>query len=115
MKREKKKKKKNDIYVYTFFFLTMTGTKGDRGFPGLKGDRGECTCSPTPEEPNTRPFRNNNGETPSRGKVAFSAARTTSLLATNGPIILTYQTIFTNKGGHFDEETGIFNCVVPGQ
>ncbi|XP_071809505.1 uncharacterized protein [Asterias amurensis] len=89
------------------------GIKGGRGFPGVKGEIGECKACPPPPETDPPRNPNSNGRN-SRRKVAFSAARTTSLLATNGPIILTYQKIFTNQGGHFDEETGIFHCYVPG-
>ncbi|XP_022089165.1 collagen alpha-1(X) chain-like [Acanthaster planci] len=94
--------------------IGFPGEKGDPGDTGLPGLPGECACPP-PRATDTPPLGNTGGGRQTRGgKSAFSAARTTSLMATNGPVVVTYQTLFSNKGGNFDKDTGVFQCAIAG-
>ncbi|XP_038047524.1 collagen alpha-1(X) chain-like [Patiria miniata] len=94
--------------------IGFPGQKGDRGELGLQGLPGECACSP-PTGTDSPPLGNTGGSRRSTGATsAFSAARTTGLLATSGPVVVTYHTIFSNRGGHFDKDTGIFSCAIAG-
>ncbi|XP_033111252.1 complement C1q subcomponent subunit C-like [Anneissia japonica] len=73
------------------------GTSGKPGPPGLRGLPGNCDCTKAMVY-----------------QRAFSVARTSSLTATNGHMIIMWNHEFTNVGGDFNMSTGIFNITVPG-
>lgn len=89
-----------------------TGFPGAQGSPGVKGVRGisgkdgECKCSPEEGDKNL--------DSSTLHFSAFSVARHSSLLSTNGDEIIWWDHVFTNAGGDFVPETGIFTCEIPG-
>nr|XP_002739445.1 PREDICTED: complement C1q subcomponent subunit B-like [Saccoglossus kowalevskii] len=78
----------------------MPGKIGPIGIPGVKGDQGDKgnTGDPGPMQTTSR--------------VAFSVARTFELLSGDQPV--TYDNIYTNIGGHYNESTGNFTCPLSG-
>ena len=78
------------FFYYYFFISGLKGEKGDMGSPGAEG---ECNCEP--QQP--QQLRYHGTQT-----SAFSVARTSGLTATDGPITVTFQHVFTNVNDDFD-------------
>ncbi|XP_071957232.1 uncharacterized protein [Antedon mediterranea] len=73
------------------------GAEGKPGSSGMRGFPGSCDCTQSLVY-----------------QRAFSVARTTSLTASNGHMIITWNHEFSNVGGDFDMSTGMFNVTIPG-
>ncbi|XP_077980421.1 uncharacterized protein LOC144435687 [Glandiceps talaboti] len=73
-----------------------TGSTGAQGIQGPKGDKGET------------------GQGQHRQKVAFSVARTTSLVRVSSDTTIIYNKVYSNIGNGYDVSTGKFTCPVSG-
>ncbi|CAH1229563.1 C1QTNF5 [Branchiostoma lanceolatum] len=90
------------------------GKRGDRGYSGKPGPAGPEGPRGPSGRPGGKGERGPAGSLVQPQKVGFSAARMSDLGDANRPVILTYEHIFVNQGGFFNNNTGQFLCGVSG-
>lgn len=90
----------------------MKGEKGDPGDPGQDAvcDSRLCTAG---ERTREQPSRG--GRRRRQKYSAFSVSRYGTEEAVDSAEIITWDHEFTNFGGDFSSDTGIFNCSIPGK
>ncbi|XP_077861711.1 caprin-2-like, partial [Saccoglossus kowalevskii] len=74
------------------------GKIGPSGKPGVKGDKGDKGNAG-----DQRPIQ-------TTSRVAFSVARTSRMGPLSNYQAVTYDKIYTNIGGHYNDSTGVFTC-----
>lgn len=101
------------------------GLPGKRGVPGEKGDIGEpgedavcdaqfCGQSAAGSDRSGTEQSSDGGRTSGRKFSAFSVSRYGTAGAVDDTTIVTWDHEFSNVGGDFSPDTGIFNCSIPG-
>ncbi|XP_077989609.1 uncharacterized protein LOC144443891 [Glandiceps talaboti] len=96
----------------------LSGPPGKNGEPGLQGMRGAPGPRGSVEMSSLMSAKSISAPSPGivmKEPVAFTAVRTSDLTghADRGKDV-TFDTIITNVGGHFDQTTGRFTCAING-
>lgn len=90
------------------------GMKGEKGDPGDPGQDAVCESMLCTAEERTREQPSRGGRRRRQKFSAFSVSRYGTAEAVDETEIITWDHEFTNFGGDFSSDTGIFNCSIPG-
>lgn len=90
------------------------GMKGEKGDPGDPGQDAVCDSRLCTAEERTREQPSRGGRRRRQKFSAFSVSRYGTEEAVDETEIITWDHEFTNFGGDFSSDTGIFNCSIPG-
>ncbi|XP_072013978.1 complement C1q and tumor necrosis factor-related protein 9-like [Amphiura filiformis] len=91
------------------------GPSGPHGLPGIVGPKGMQGSPGLAGQPGPIGEKGSNGTAPEIRKSAFTVTKTSSqtILGASGEV-LTFDTVETNIGNHYDSVTNKFTCHFPG-